>query len=445
MSSRSKVVWSEGLFLRPQHFQQETRYLERYAEQIGTGLQVYPWGFSELKVDSDLLRIGKLALVSAKGLLPDGTPFDLPENDELPVPLDIDENVRDCIAYLCVPLRRGAALEIGVRDDQETFARYVVREFEAKDSNSKSNAAATMQTSALNCRLILSEDERSDYACLGVVRIIECRPDKQVVLDETFIPPVLDVQVSSKLSGYQREIFGLLEHRAEALAVQVLNNSGTGVSEISDLLLLQVLNRATPALAHLAALSGLHPENLYRFYLQLAGELATFSEEKRPRDMPLYRHDDLKSAFEPVVGFIRAAMVNQSQSSSVSIPLDLHKHGIRVGSVFDKTLFDSAQFILAVSASLPVDELQTRFSALAKVGAATRIVDLVNKQLPGIPVRPLAVSPRQLPFHAGHSYFQLDPASDEWALAREGGAFALHVGGEGEFPDLRMEFWAIRG
>ena len=30
MTTRNPVVWSEGLFVKPQHFQQTTRYLEHY-------------------------------------------------------------------------------------------------------------------------------------------------------------------------------------------------------------------------------------------------------------------------------------------------------------------------------------------------------------------------------------------------------------------------------
>ena len=32
MSARSRVIWSDGLFLQPQHFQQQERYFERYIE-----------------------------------------------------------------------------------------------------------------------------------------------------------------------------------------------------------------------------------------------------------------------------------------------------------------------------------------------------------------------------------------------------------------------------
>jgi type VI secretion system protein ImpJ len=30
MSAYNKVLWSEGLFLRPQHFQQQSRFIERF-------------------------------------------------------------------------------------------------------------------------------------------------------------------------------------------------------------------------------------------------------------------------------------------------------------------------------------------------------------------------------------------------------------------------------
>jgi type VI secretion system protein ImpJ len=62
--------------------------------------------------------------------------------------------------------------------------------------------------------------------------------------------------------------------------------------------------------------------------------------------------------------------------------------------------------------------------------------------LPGIMLSPLTVAPRQLPYHAGFVYFQLDPGSPLWSELEKSGGFAFHFGGE--FPDLQVEFWAIR-
>ena len=80
---------------------------------------------------------------------------------------------------------------------------------------------------------------------------------------------------------------------------------------------------------------------------------------------------------------------------------------------------------------------------MVKIGAVEHIRDLVNVAIPGIAVRPLPVAPRQIPFYAGASYFELDRNSPHWQQMQSSGGFAIHV--SGEFPNLRLELWAIRG
>ncbi len=70
MSSNNRVVWSEGLFLRPQQFQQQTRYFERYVEGRARELCAHSWGFTHLEIERDLLNIGKLGLRRAAGVFP---------------------------------------------------------------------------------------------------------------------------------------------------------------------------------------------------------------------------------------------------------------------------------------------------------------------------------------------------------------------------------------
>src|SRR5690606_7601889 len=105
MSHHSKVVWSEGLFLRPQHLQQQERYLERYIELRAGALRANAWGFEQLELDPDLLGLGKLGLRRARGVYPDGTPFSMPGDDPLPPVLDVPADCRDQTVHLCLPLR----------------------------------------------------------------------------------------------------------------------------------------------------------------------------------------------------------------------------------------------------------------------------------------------------------------------------------------------------
>lgn len=444
MSWRSKVVWSEGLFLRPQHFQQETRYLERYVELRSGMLRPYPWGVTELKLDADLLRIGKVALASARGVLPDGTPFAIPEDDASPQPLEIGENVRDCVVYLCLPVRRPAAQDVSTRDDEDAVVRHVVMDIDARDHTTAGDSLAILQIGALNTRLLLETDERADYTCIGIARVVECRVDKQVVLDDSYLPAALHVHAVRRLAGFLTELQGLLQHRAAALAGRVSQSGKGGTAEIGDFLMLQLVNRYEPLLAHLAGQHGLHPEDLFRVLVQIAGELATFTgTNQRPGQMPTYRHDDLKATFEPVMRMLRDSLSMVLEQTAIPIPLKERAYGIRVGQVPDPALMTQANFVLAVSASMPAEELQRRFPSQVKIGSVETIRDLVNSALPGVPIRPLGVAPRQIPFHAGYIYFQLDRASEFWGAMRNSGGFAIHVGGD--FPDLQMEFWAIRG
>ena len=73
MDIEKKVVWSEGLFLQPQHFQQQERYLESYIHNT-LPQQRFTWGFTELTLDTAELESGKLALRSAAGVFPDILP-----------------------------------------------------------------------------------------------------------------------------------------------------------------------------------------------------------------------------------------------------------------------------------------------------------------------------------------------------------------------------------
>ena len=148
-------------------------------------------------------------------------------------------------------------------------------------------------------------------------------------------------------------------------------------------------------------------------------------------------HDD------PQVSSWRISLSTVLEQTAIPIPLKERRFGIRTGAVADVSLLDQAKFVLAVGASMPIAELQARFPSQVKVGSPNTIRDLVNSALPGITIEPLGAAPRQIPFHAGNTYFELDPSSSYWGAVRDEGTFAIQIGGE--FPDLQLEFWAIRG
>ncbi len=444
MSWKNKVIWSEGMFLRPQHFQQHVRYVEQLLESRCSVLRPYGWGFKELKLDQKMLSMGKVSIAGASGVFPDGTPFTIPHDDDPPTPLDIPEDTHNMMVYLGLPTRRYGVVQVEESSDQDVLARYTPREYEVWDTGRGAEHLAPVVVGMLRTRLLLDSDIRDDYTCMGVARIVEAKVDQSLVLDEAYIPSVLDCQAAPGLAGFIKELFGLLQHRGEALAGRVSESGRGGAAEIADFLMLQMVNRYEPLMDHLTRLAGLHPESLYGLALELAGELATFTrKEKRPSAFPVYRHEDLQTCFYPLVAEIRRALSMVLEQNAIPIPLEERKYGIRVGPITDRNLLDSATFVLAVSADIPVEELQQRFPAQVKIGPVEKIRDLVNVQLPGVTVRPLPVAPRQIPYHSGFVYFELDRTSEHWRQLKTSGGFALHLGGD--FPGIEMEFWAIKG
>jgi type VI secretion system protein ImpJ len=442
MSWTSKIIWSEGMFLRPQHFQQHDRYLESHIEERCAPLRPYAWGVRELEVSQEALGLGKIDIANCRAVLPDGTTVSIPSADEAPEALELDTNTRDQTIYLCLLEKRHGSNEVSRDDSEEIGTRLSVKAMDVRDTSVPVNTTAPIELGQKNLRLLREKDERADYACLGVLRVIEVRNDKTVVIDRSFIPPSLDCRDTPRLAGYIRELQGLLKQRGEALAARVGAGQG-GTADTGDFMLLQVVNRYEPYFSHLSTLPCLHPETLFGICAQLAGELATFtSPGKRPSEFPVYDHENLMGCFEPLMSELRHALSAVLEQTAVSIELVLKKGGIRKATIEDKQLFDDAYFVLAVKADMPSEEIRNLLPLQAKIGSPNQIIDLIKLQIPGVAMSPLPVAPRQIPFHAGFQYFELDKRGDMWQQMKQAGSMALHAGGN--FPGIDFELWAIR-
>jgi type VI secretion system protein ImpJ len=459
MSWDNKVVWSEGMFLRTQHFQQQDRYLEWLVRSRTENLRPHGWGFASLTLDLGLLRTGRFALVQAAGVFPDGTPFAIPDTADHPPAVELPPDTRDAVVYLTLPARQPGGREIGDGERSNSITRYEGTDFEASDVVAGAESRAALRVGKLRLRFARESDDRSGYLSLGVARVVEVRADKNVVLDDNYIAPCLNCACQQPLASFVEELVGLLHTRGEALAGRLAQGgSRGGAAEFGDWLLLQTVNRYEPLFRHFAADCGqLHPAALYERAIELAGDLATFLNDgrlrHRPNDparraaqFPSYRHDALHPTFAPVVTELHELLSRMIQPTAEPIPLQLRQHGVRVGIVTDRNLLAFAEFVLAVRAQVPADRLQATFPREVTIGPVENIADLVNHALRGIEVRALAAAPRQLPFMAGTFYFALDRTGQFFKqLQRPGGAggLAIYVP-QADFPELDLELWAIK-
>ncbi len=444
MSHDNRVVWNEGMFLRVQHFQQADRWIEGTLTSLVRTLIPFTWGLSSLGVNTSLLGNGRFGLNEVAGIMQDGTVFTAPGSADLPAPIDLDDTLKNKIVYLCLPTQQPGIAEIDNDVGSAKVVRYKPQKYEAFDTNFGSSLAIPIDVGRLKLQFRLEGSDLSGYERIPLARIVEVKQDQSVILDETFIPTVLNFSCSLLLNNLANEILGIIKHRAEAIADRMGDPSIRGTAEISDFQFLQLLNRVEALLRHYTENAvSTHPHVLYGLLVQIAGEISTFTKERRRGvGFPGYRHDDLKSSFDPVVADIRTSLSTVLERSAIEVPFKERNHGIRVAMVTDRSLLSNAGFVLAVRSDLPQEALRSSFPRQVKIGPVEKIAELVNVALPGISAAPLPVAPRQLPYRPGTTYFELDQDTPLWKQLNTTGGVALHLAGD--FPAIEIELWAIK-
>ncbi|WP_028773292.1 type VI secretion system baseplate subunit TssK [Shewanella waksmanii] len=440
MSDFSPVAWTEGMFLRPQHMQQQERYLHHQYANLLNRITPMAWGVYSLDIDHSLLKIGQFRLNSIECVFPDNTLAVLPQQHPLPEVITVAAGTTDQLIYLVLPVSKTTGQNISA-GEQRTITRFHFDDHNIVDTSVGAEAMEVLQVAKLNCRLKLQAEDRAGYVSIAIARIVDVSDEGMIRLDRKFIAPRLSIEHCSVLQSMVSEVLGMTVQRADAIAARLSQTQGNA-SSIADFLMLQLLNKYQPMLERFLATQGVHPEQVFSTLACFAGELATFSAaDKRVTKLPEYQHENLSQGFAALMTVLNQALSSVYEQSAIELPLEKTKFGIYFSSIADKSALDSAEFVLAVKASVPNEELRQRLPSQIKVGSVETIRELVNNQLAGIGVVSLPVAPRQVPYHAGYHYFQLDKSHSLWRSLHSSGGIALHL--SGHYPDLDIALWLV--
>ena len=440
MSWYSKVLWSEGLFLKPQHLQQNDRYHERRIEARVQSVSPYPWGFSALELDRDLAQQSRFGLRRATGVMQDGTPFDLPADGPLPQPIDIPESAAKQIVWLTLPLGTVNTREVAPRDT-ESAARWFPQSEIFIDSTADLRLEEEIDVAHPKFALEVRKTPKAGYLNLGIARILEVR-DRTVVLDDKFVPPLLICASHPVVDGWIDRVIGWIDTKLEELARYAADPTAGGGLQSVDYLVLQLLNRSIPVFRHLRRSAYVHPERLYVEMLRLAGELATFaSRERRARDYRAYDHDDLENVFAPLLRDIQDYLSARLGRRAIRLEIVERAANAFISVIRDRSLFRNATFVLEVAAARPLGDIQREFPQLFKVGPNTKMNEIVHTHLPGVPLVHLPTPPSQIRAITDHVYFYMDKTSPLWPEFSTATSIGMHF--SGDWPGLALELWAI--
>lgn len=438
MTSRA-VLWNEGVFLRPHHFQASHRHLVDLGRRNHSWDVHFNWGLRSIDIDTEALANHQLVIHSLNARLRDGTVVMVPEDGPLP-PVDLRrvlslKDARDFTVFLAVP-----SLHLGRRNLSRSRSdefRYREESIECEDENSGGNSQ-TIPVRGLNFQIIVGKPDQPGFETLPIARLERSgRADAGLQVDASYFPPLLSCDAWKPLAeGVMRGLYERLDKKIEWLAQQ-MTTLGITFDRMApgDALVikqLQQLNEAISVLGVLISAPGIHPLDAYLELSRIAGQLAIFGATRRVPDLPRYHHDDLGPCFIALKQHLDA------QLDIVVEPEYKERPFIGAGSRMQVALEPNWleptwQLYIGVQSTLEPGQcvaMLTKAGRLdMKIGSSDRVEDLYRQGAPGLRFTAELLPPQMLPKVAGQVYFQItaDPKNPEWPNVKKSLSLALRL------------------
>ena len=429
MTDSNKVLWSEGLFLRTQHFQQQDRFVEATMRGVLQAGRLQTFGFRSLTLDAALLEAGQISILTARGIFPDGTPFSIPDTMDAPQPLAVTADTSAGAVLIALPLEPFGGVAFDPAHASLSGARYRGRIITINDAVQGGADPEEVEIARPQARILAPGKSVGGYTVLPITDIKGLRADGGVAVLEPFLPPALVTGAVPWYAQLLQEIITGLDHIAEAHGRVVLGGPGRSVE---DLLILNLANAARPRLAHMLAQEVYHPADLFAELAGLAGSMATYgSSSRRLGELPAYDHVTPAPAFAALADTLRSLILSLRYIEPKSRALPVMRHATNVWKirVDNPKLLTASRIVIRVGSELSEDALRKIFVNQATVGSSDEFEGLWKSRLPGIPLKPLHSQPREIPYDGDRLCLELDQRSEHWASLLDAPGFVIGVSG----------------
>ncbi len=451
MAQYHKVLWSEGLFLTQHHFQQFDTFHEQDRWFLARSLVPFAWGAAHILIDTEAVANRLFTLTEFDGILPDGTTVRAPSVDDAPPSRSFDSYFKPTekvlSVYLGLPRLRGGAPGVKMEEQEPRTPTRFVRTFSTVADEVTGENEREIPVAKKRLTLLFSGEDVDGFDCIKVAEI-ERNAEGVPQLHETFVPPLLSVSASPWLTNQLRGLLETASAKAQSLADQVRQRTPLltefSTSDMPNFLKLHTVNAYIPPLVHMHSYPrSVHPVQLFDILSRYAGNLCAFKIGEHPRNLPIYRHDDLGGVFVPLISKLRELLEATVEARYVKIPLRRLDAGRYDGDISDAELFTNSDFYLGVTAELSESKIAGEFPKYAKVISPAMISRLIGNAIPGAGLVFVQLPPAAIPRKAGMVYFRIDPRGDRWDYIKNASQIAIYVPPQ-EFPSMDIECLAVQ-
>ena len=440
----SKIVWSEGMYLAPHHFQAQNRYFEDSVHFATASLWRHAYGFAELQIDPDALRNGTIAVLAARGIFQDGLTFDMPVSDRAPAPVEFASGFppdADSITVaLCVPERLNQGANCSLDDSSAAQVRYsgVVNVF--PDENTGYDYKK-VRIGRKNLRLAVISETDSTTIAQPICRIIR-DGSGHFETDPSFMAPSLHLSVNDSMTGLLNRLVEILEAKSAAVSQEQAQSGrfqrSMSESNVAQFWFLHSVNSSLAELRHLLHSKHGHPEELFCALSRLAGALCTFDVEAHPRSLPKYDHVNPGTCFQLLDQEIRRLLELNVPTQGILIDLKPLNRYFFMGDVNDERCLGRSRWILSVYSPVGEADLIQKVTQLVKVCSAKFVAKLVERALPGLSLTHLQVPPSAISAKVDHQYFSLSRSGPCWESILATRGVGVYIPGELPSPEVEL-------
>ncbi|WP_265942648.1 type VI secretion system baseplate subunit TssK [Dechloromonas sp. A34] len=444
--NNAKILWGEGLFLRPQHFQQQDAHAEAMNRRTLLAANPFAWGVRDLDLDIDSLKSGVLRFNRIDAIFSNGDFFTAPDVDQLPPPLALDTAVAEegatefFLALHHVSPHGGNSTENTAGSGQ---ARYLIVPHETHDLYTDA-AEADIATLSKIAHLKSANEPRDQFLTLPLVRIRRTASNGFEV-DSAFLPPSLSLRSAPGLYMLLRRQIDALLAKVDALYGFHREPSKNIIEfrsgDIASFWLLHTASSACATLTHLFRNPDTSPERLFQELLRLAGGLMTFSKACSLNDLPAYDHDQPGPCFARLDLILRELLDTVISTRYFAIALTQPKPAFHAGRLDSEKINAETAFYLSITATHPQSEIIESIPLRIKIGAPDDVEKLVLSAMSGVRLTHAAQVPAAIPVRPGACYFALDAHGPLYERMLKAQSVMIYA--PESYRDLKIEMIAV--
>jgi type VI secretion system protein ImpJ len=442
----SKVLWGEGLFLRPQHFQQQDRYHEARLNDTAKALHPYAWGVRKLELDLDALKADTLRITELSLIFQDGEILHAPDRDVLPPQVRLGElaaSNQTLTFHAALPAIKDHGENCAARGESRPDTRFGQHEHDTFDLFTDA-AGAPVAYLTRSLRLVSELEPLEAFETIPLVRLRRVATGGFEV-DHAFVPPSMSIEGAPGLHGMLARLMEKLLAKVNALYGHYREPSKNVVElrggDVASFWLLHTVSSGYASLTHFLAHRELHPERLFQELLGLAGGLMTFSRSSKLEDLPAYVHQDPGPAFARLDAILRELLDTVISSKYFAIALSHERTSYHLGALDSGKINGQTTLYLGVAADMPALQLVEIVPLRFKIGAPEDVDKLVLSAMPGVRLVHAPQVPSAVPVRPDTCYFVLENRGVLYESMLKAQAISIYV--PNGIRDLKLELIGI--